>query len=323
MSEKRLVLYYTDPVFLKRFSDYLERKTGLEIRCVTFTEEAPFLDWIRKGQASLVIGKEGFDIRPAEERGIPFLVFTERSEGTNERQMPVYRSMDRQARRIRQCWRIPERDAAPQSVCRLLGFYSPVHGAGQSVSAILMGLNLAETAPSLLLNLERYPGLRRIIPGSGGSLSDLLYYARVQGDPLEHLPELTEYLGPLAFIPPVREADDLLEMNGKDWGFLLEQLRSGGGFRYILIDLGDGIVRPEEILKYCDRVYVPLREDRLAIAKWEEWREHLEAAGGESFLAKLRPYRLPPENMPEWVDHRELRLMSWGRCLKALAEAEL
>ena len=56
MSEKRLVLYHTDPVFLKRFSDYLERKTNLEIRCRLFTEEAPFLDCIREGSASLVIG---------------------------------------------------------------------------------------------------------------------------------------------------------------------------------------------------------------------------------------------------------------------------
>lgn len=323
MSEKRLVIYHTDPVFLKRFSDYLERKTGLEIRCAVFTEEAPFLEAVRKEPACLIIGREGFDIRPAEERGIPYLIFTERAGNTDERSLPVFRSMDKQIRKIRQSWKSPEQKASELPACRLIGFYSPVHGAGQSVSAILMGLNLAETSPALLLNLERWSGLRQILPGSGGGLSDLLYYARVQGDPLENLAELTEYCGPLALIPPVREADDLLEMDSRNWEFLLEQLRSGSGFRYILIDVGDGIMHPEDILKCCDKIYVPLREDRLAIAKWEEWRGHLERERGERFLAKLRPYRLPPEPLPEWVDHRELRLMSWGRCLKALAEAEL
>ncbi len=322
MSEKRLVLYHTDPVFLRRFSEYLERKSNLEIRCTVFTEEAPFLKYVREGSASLVIGQEGFDTRPAEERGIPFLVFTDRSEAADERQLPIYRPMDRQISRIRKSWKTGEPETVTHAPCRLIGFYSPVHGAGQSVSAILMGLHFAETASALLLNLERYSGLRQILPGSGGGLSDLLYYARVQGDPLEHLEELTEYYGPLAVIPPVREADDLLEMNSRDWEFLLGQLRTGSGARYILIDVGDGIVHPEEILKCCDRIYVPLREDRLAIAKWEEWREQMERARGEAFLSKLRPYRLPPEPLPGWVDHRELRLMSWGRCLKALAEAE-
>ncbi len=322
MAEIWLVLYHDDPVFLQRFSAYLEHRTGLGIRCRTFTEEAPFQEYICEASASLIIGREGFDTRTAEERGIPWLAFSERNDGREDHRLPVWRSMDRQIRQIRQSWKMTEQVTPDPSSCRLIGFYSPVHGAGQSVSALLMGLNLAETAPVLLLNLERFSGLKQILPGGGGGLSDLLYFARVQKDPMEHLAELTEYCGPLALIPPVRDPEDLREMDSRNWEFLLEQLRRESGFRCILIDIGDGVTQPEEILKYCDRVYVPLREDRLAIAKWEEWREHLEETRGEAFLSRLRPYRLPPESLPEWVDYRELRHMAWGRCLKALAEAE-
>lgn len=323
MSHNRLVLYHQEEVFLSRFGTYLEKKTNGAMRCICFQEEGAFRSYVDQYGASLLIVQEGPAVRLAESTGLPFLVFTERSEGSKENHLPIYRSMDRQIRQIRRVWKetAPSPAALPHS--RVFGFYTPVHGAGQSVSAILMGLHLAEEQPALLVNLERVSGLKQILSMGEGGLSDLLYYARVQGDPLSHLAELTEYYGSLAFLPPVRDEEDLKEMSPRDWIFLLNQMKECSLYRYILLDLGDGAYGSEDLLPLCDRIYVALREDRLSQCKLQEWQETLRRKQGEEILKRIRPYRLPQESPSDWVDYRELRLMPWGRSLKALVEAEL
>lgn len=323
MSHNRLVLYHQDAIFLNRFAAYLEKKTNGAMRCVCFQEEAAVREYVEKYGALMILVQEEFPVQIADNKGIPYLLFTERSEGSKEFQLPIYRSMDRQIRQIRRFWKEPSLQAPAQPQSRIYAFYSPVHGAGQSVSAILMGMHLAEEYPSLLLNLERVSGLKQILSMGEGGLSDLLYYARVQGDPLTHLAELTEYCGPLAYLPPVRDEEDLKEMSSQDWIFLLGQLRESGIYRYILVDLGDGSYGGEDLLPLCERIYVPLREDRLSQTKLQEWQEALSRKQGEDVLKKIRAYRLPREAPPDWVEYRELRLMPWGRSLKALAEAEL
>ncbi|MBP3729732.1 MAG: hypothetical protein J6H18_05670 [Lachnospiraceae bacterium] len=323
MSNQRLFLLHSDRVFLDRFSSYLEKKAKIGLRCSCFTDEKEMLGQLEEITPSLMIVREGCPLEAAKERGIPVLVFSEGTEEEGEGRFPLYRAMDKQIRQIRRYLKQDGSQSRDPLPCRILGFYSPVHGAGQSVSAILTGLFLGEQGPALLLNLERYSGLKEMLPFENGGLSDLLYFARIQADPLEHLPELTEYYGSLALIPPARNPEDLLEMSREDWRFLLGRIRESGLYRFILLDIGDGIRKTEDLLDLCDRIYVPLREDRLALTKLEEWREDLGDKKGEAFLSRLRPYRLPPEELPEWVEYRQLRMMSWGKNLRALAEAEL
>ena len=294
------------------------------MRCSLVSEEEELKAYLAAAgtRPSLVIVEEGFPTGFLEEREIPYLVFTERSGGRDPYQMPMYRSMDRQIRQIRSFWKA-ESKPLKENPCRLFAFCSPVHGAGQSVSAFLMGLQLAEEYGTLLVNLERFSGLKNLLLMGEGGLSDLLYYTRVQGDPIRHLKELTEYCGSLAYLPPVRDEADLKEMQEQDWSFLLHQLKEEGEYRFILLDVGDGVYDCEVILQHCERVYVPLWEDRLSQNKYQEWQEALARKLGEDFLKRIRPYRLPPEKPAEWVDYRQLKMTPWGRSLKALAEAEL
>ena len=321
MIPKRIILFHEDSRYIARFAAYLERESGLALSCLIASSRQEALKEAEEGDADLLILPEMSPQEGPEEIKIPFLLFTERSEGKGARHLPMYRSMEEQIRSIRSVMDFRTTKESSGGAL-LIGFFSPVRGAGQSVSSLLMGMQLGEKEPSLLINLERFSGLRRFLPHEGASLSDLLYYARTRADPLLHLQESIEYLGTLAFIPPVREAEDLSELRETDWKLLLGQLKDESGFRYILLDIGEGIVQEETVLSLCDRIYVPLREDALALEKYEEWKNHLRSRGRESVLDRLKPYRLPPLLLREWMDYRELKHSPWGKTIKALAEAE-
>lgn len=321
MIPKRIILFHEDYHYIKRFAAYLERESALSVECLILESRQEALKAAAESDTDLIIIPESEQTDKPEEAGIPLLYFTERSERRGASFLPMFRSMDEQIRSIRAVLDF-KTEKLGAGGAHVIGFFSPVHGAGQSVSSLLMGMQLAEKEPALLLNLERFSGLWRFLPHDGGSLSDLLYYARTRADPLLHVSENIEYLGPLAMIPPVREPEDLTQLKEADWKLLIGQLRDAGEYRYILLDIGAGIPQEEALLSLCDRIYVPLREDALAIEKSEEWQNHLKARGREDILERLKPYRLPPLLLNEWVDYRELRLSAWGKTIKALTEAE-
>ena len=324
MKEKRLVLLHPDKDYLERFSAYLEKRSALPLGCRCFSDPEAARAFLKENSADLIILSEEYAGKESAEDGIPRLRFTERMQSGEEGFLPVYRPMDRQIRDIRKILDFREENVREESgKAAVLGFFSPVRGSGQSVSAMLMGMELAESAPTLLINLERYSGLGAFLPRSGGSLSDLLYYARVQGDPLSHLGELTEAFGPLTLVPPAAEPEDLEETRPEDWHFLIGRLRDAGLYRYILLDIGGGVNRENRILELCDRIYVSVREDEISLAKLKEWEEHLSARGWEFLLPRLRTFRLPLPAPESWVEYRELRYLPWGRTVKMLAEADL
>ncbi|MBO4872898.1 MAG: hypothetical protein J5496_05745 [Lachnospiraceae bacterium] len=325
MREKRLVLFYPDAEYAARFAFYLEKRSGLPVRCRAFSDPSAFREFLREHGADLILlpaGEELLQNLPCAD--VPTLRFTEKQDSRDDRELPVYRRMEKQVGQISRVLD-PAGEAAEDAgavSAELIAFYSPVHGAGQSVSTILMGMTLSEKGPALLLNLERFPGIRTYFPAGDGSLSELLYYAKVQRDFTAHLKEVTAYFGPLAYIPPAREPEDLLETRPEDWRFLLSALRDSGIYRYILIDVGDGVPKERPILELCEKIYVPIREDEIALNKLLEWQGQLEAQGGGDLLQRLRTYRLPPPAPSALTEYRELKHLSWGRTIKALAEGD-
>ena len=47
------------------------------------------------------------------------------------------------------------------------------------------------------------------------------------------------------------------------------------------------------ILKVCDGIYMPIKEDAISQAKVEEFEEYLQAAGQEKVLDRIRKLKLP------------------------------
>ena len=90
MREKKLVLYYPEADFIFRFAAYLEKRSGLAVRCRAFSDSVSFFEYVKTGAADLLLVPAGTDLSVTGERRIPCLYFTEKSESREERELPVF-----------------------------------------------------------------------------------------------------------------------------------------------------------------------------------------------------------------------------------------
>ena len=323
MQEKSLVLQYEDAVFLRRFASFLEKKAEEALRISWFVREEEFLQFVQTERADLLIVSES--LAKSRKWTVPLLYFTEGTVPKGERELPIYRPMDRQIRRIRQALADSRPEAEKSAAaCTVLGFFAPAGGIGQSVSALLAGLILAESGPALFISLERYSALQEMLSLQGGTLSDLLYFARIQGDPFERIEMMTDCAGPLTVLAPAADPADLRTALPEDWNYLFSQLRAAGRYRFAVVDLGDGLGLETELMAHCDLVFVPENGSPAAAVKEAIWRRCLSDSGEAALLEKLRPFSLPPLPGDGLLDYRELRMTEWGRIVRAvLKEAGL
>ncbi len=316
MKEKTLVLYHEDKRYAYRFTDYLQRHVRFPLRVKCFAEKEEMRLYVTENQPDLLL-------TDAPEEGLEgkfgTFVFSETPRPEDPAAIYRYRPMEKNVRQLlRGIENRPEK--TPGRETQIWGFYSPVRGAGQTAAALLAGQQLAEQDTVLYLNLEQFSGLGRLLGGeSEGSLSDLLYYVRVQEKPAARLPELTEHLGNLCYVQPAAGREDVPAASREDWEKLLQALKESGIYHYVILDIGEGPADPLVLLEQCSRIFTAVRSDKISGAKEAEWRSFLEESGREEILGRIRRFILPePEEKGEFLDYRRLRFTAWGRFVKQL-----
>ncbi len=321
MDHKTLVLLDGDERYVFRFAEYLQKKVRLPLRVKAFTEEGELRFFLEDGAADiLILPPELRDDETLKGRKATFW-FSDEARPEDPSALFRYRPMEKNVRQILRALEGEGQETLPSGAgLKVWGVWSPAGGSGKTASALILGQLLGEEAPALYLNLERFSGLDTLLGGEKeGSLSDLLYLARVRTEGAFRLTELTEHLGNLAYIRPAAVGEDLRAAGEEDWTLLVETVRASRLFRHLVLDIGDGPADPLWLLSLCDRIYVPGRGDPAGGAKESEWRRSLEADDREDILGRIRRFTLPPpEEAGESADFRRLRYTNWGRQIRQL-----
>ena len=322
MPERRLLLQYENEEFLQRFAAYLRRKAALPLEICCAADAEALRELTGEGADLLIVSETLYRSQTWPPNT---LYFTEKTGALPEQAVPLYKAVSTQIGKIRRALdQSPSALPTAPAACTVLGFYSPVRGAGQTAGAVLAGLFLAESAPTIFLNMERVSALGEFLPLQGGSLSDLLYFARVQGDPFGRIEEYTDYLGPLALIGAPVDPADPENASEEDWRYLFQELRTHARYRFAVVDLGDGFGKERLLMSLCDQIFMPVKADAVSRAKERVWLKRLEEAGEKRLAEKIRCYALPAFSGEAYADYRELRLTEWGRILReTLTEAGL
>lgn len=316
MKELELAMYGEEQEYLTRLEKYLNKhgRGRIAARCLKTEEE--LRRFVRDRRPALMLLPR--DLTEEFSAYGRVLYLSEEEIREDERALYRYQPAEKLIRELLKTGaESPEEGSAP---AKLLAFYSPVHGCGQTAAAFLAGHFLAEEAPVLYFTTARYSGLEAVLPREKtGTLSDLLYYARVDGDIPAALASFTEYDGSLAFLTPAADPGDLRSAGEADWKRLVSALRTSGRFALIVLDLGDGIAEENWLLEEADAVFMPLRTDRLSGFKEAAWREQMQRSGHEAVLARTKSFVLPEtEEVREFMDYRALRFTEWGRFLHRL-----
>lgn len=210
--------------------------------------------------------------------------------------------------------RFQEEAAATELPCkepaRLRAVYSPLGGCLKTSFGLVMGYLLAEEKSCLFVSLEAHSGFRTLFERQyPADLSDLFAAIREGGDIRGQLSEVLQAFGKLKYIPPVVWPEDVREAERGELKELLKRLAQGCGFDELVVDVGQDLARPEEVLSWSDDIYMIKKEDAFSRAKLEEYTQYLKLRGYEPLLERIRA--IPLERLSDGACAAQLN--QWQR----------
>ncbi|MDY3920301.1 MAG: hypothetical protein SOZ59_15125 [Candidatus Limivivens sp.] len=177
----------------------------------------------------------------------------------------------------------------------ILGVYSPIRRTLRTSFALTLGQLLAKERNVLYLNFEEYAGFSSLLGREYKSdLTDLIYFSKEgSGQMVYRLGTIVQNLFGLDYIPPALNPEDLREIETEEWLQMLEYLETYSTYDTIILDLGEQLAGLYEILRQCSRIYMPVREDGISLAKLDQYEKVLEMRGYTDVLEKTRKLKLP------------------------------
>ena len=156
--------------------------------------------------------------------------------------------------------------------CEITGVFSPVGGSGKTTIATLLATHLAAKNKVLFLSMEQFQYTEQFFSGSSRyNMSDFLYFVH-KGDS-ELLANLNKMLitdvnlnvnflnSPLCFV-------DLNKIESEKWNALFKALVLFGMFNKVIIDMPSHLDEHIlEVLSSCNKVIVPVLDDRISVLK--------------------------------------------------------
>ena len=83
-------------------------------------------------------------------------------------------------------------------------------------------------------------------------------------------------------------------VRAEQWIKLIQTIAEKSDYEVVVLDLGDQMQGLFEILSLCDRIYMLMKPDGIAMAKTEMFEKNLMLSAKENVLQKIIKCRLPP-----------------------------
>ena len=324
MRKKRLALLDPDPAYTSRFAGYGNQRDSLLVEIFPFTERQELDRFLERQAVDAVLAPPG-EAESLEKQVGQVLVLAEQRPAPEDaraiyRYQPCGQILREAAVRMGQ-----EPVPAPvESSAQIYGVYSPVHRCYKTTFSLILGQLLAERGAALYLNLEEYAGFPALLEKEyREDLSDLFYRRRV-GQEEQRPPDGMEYLGKLAYLPPVSCPEDIREAPPREVAALIRELGAGGGYDFLVIDCGEALADPVPVLELCQRVYMPVCSDRASQVKADAFERYLRQLGREALGERIYRLTLPYYS---WLaggcrDYRGLRWTAFGKYVQNLLREE-
>jgi len=183
----------------------------------------------------------------------------------------------------------------------LIGVYSPVKRCLQTSFALTLGQLIAKKKKCLYLNFEPFSGFSSLMRRQyGQDLMDLMYFLSGGVEKFVYkLQGMVESIGELDYIPPALSFMDFAQMEGDSIRSFIQEIAVRTEYEVVILDLSDNLRFLFDILPGCDKIYTITRDDSIAQAKLEQYRQLLEYMQKEDILKHTRMLPLPAfEDIP-------------------------
>lgn len=296
-----------DRQYVKNLVQYINNRQTLPLRLQAFTSPELLKEYAGKHEVELLlISTEAMDEEIAklpisrivlltEEgmvavRGLPS-VNRYQASGTLVKEVMQHYGMEGMAEALA---------AAGSAATRLIGVYSPIKRCGKTSLALALGEAYAAKSRVLYINLEDFSGFREMLGREYRmDISDLIYFYREEKEgTAARAEQMAEKLRGMDYLPPAVCPADLRAVRAgewREWLLLLMQSR----YDVIIVEPGELVDGVEEILSLCEKIYVPVRGDRVSRAKLSDYENYLILSGWESIKSRMKRQPMPSEDADE------------------------
>ena len=166
--------------------------------------------------------------------------------------------------------------------------YSPAGKCFKTTIALMLALWSSHKGRSLYINLEQFAGLGNILSDREGGLSEALYQYRASGRAaVGRIISCTGQLQGMDYFYPVTCAEDISELQEKDFMEFINLIIEAGIYDFIWIDIGTVYSRPWRMMEICDRIFLPNAQDYVGLQKVREMENYLVASGRSELLSRI------------------------------------
>lgn len=196
---------------------------------------------------------------------------------------------------------------------QIYAIYSPVGRARKTFFSLALGEVLAESRQVLYLNFEEFSGFEELFETKYQTdLSDLIYFARQKEDGfIFRLNSIVRTFHELQYIPPALSPADIRDVSGREWMEFLQEITVCGEYDIILLDLSEQVDELFQILRLCDRIYMPVLEDIVSQAKLSQYEKLVRMLDMQEILDKTRKLKLPMQPLQR-ENGDVIRQLVWG-----------
>lgn len=296
-----MAVYDVDPFYASRFAEVVNQKEKIPFAVMAFTSLERLRSYAAEHPVDLLLISSSVNREEVEGLGVKHVVALSEGETVRtDRDYPsVYKfqSSDSIIREVMACYCEKESDAPfanENAHARLIGVYSPVGRCLKTSFALTMGQLMAQDSRVLYVTLEEFSGLSALTRTEyRADLSDLMYYYSQGTLNSLRLNSVVHSIGGLDYIPPARYPEDLAQMKAEQMAGLLLKAAGESAYETVIVDVGNYGRNVIPLLKICEAVYMPVKDDSVSLAKLEEFFEYLEHSGNMEIKERLHKLKLP------------------------------
>lgn len=292
----------SEAAYVYNLMEYIHSRKGEEFDVQAFTGTDSLCAYAKERTIEMLLISDSIMCSQIKELNIRKIMILSEGEQIHElSEYPAvykYQPADSLVSEVMDCYaQIQEKPSASlfKAKVEVIGIYSPVKRTGKTSFALTLGQLLAGSKAVLYLNLEDYAGFEGLMGKQFTSdISDLMYFSgRGKGNLICKLSGIVQNINNLDYVPPAFSPFDLRSVKCGEWLSLIEELCVYSSYDVILLDLGEQVDNLPEILNRCGKIYMPVREDSIAVTKLLQYEKVMLAREYEDVLEKTKKIKLP------------------------------
>lgn len=280
MLKKLLIICDSEKKYAERLAEYLRKRRELNYDIWTFSDIDTLVSVELNRRVDVLLIEETqykrfmeYDSNTKKLIGKLAVLSSDKYECTgNESSIYKYQSATKiMDKLLEECldYGIDGFERDEKNFSEIIGVYSPVKRSLKTTFSYTLAHVLSEKESTLFLNLEGCSGFSSQLSfDTNINLADLLYDFSIHRDEYpERFFNFIQRVDEIGIIPPVETISEIQCIPSSEWISMLRRIRRNGVYKKIVLDIGDNVNGIIDILRMCDVIYMPVRDDYMSIAK--------------------------------------------------------